>query len=194
MSARLLRRGLPHSNPAKAVHRSGVICRLVELPSRDPRAHRARRHAAITLRRGVDADYEYLWRLHVRTMRGYVEHTFGPWDEGWQRQYFAQHVRPSDVDIVEIDGKRAGVLVVTRSPTEYYVNAIAIEPRWQNRGIGSKLLTSIVEEANAAGVSVGLRVMKVNPARRLYERLGFRVVDETPTHFAMRRIAGSEGD
>jgi ribosomal protein S18 acetylase RimI-like enzyme len=32
---------------------------------------------------------------------------------------------------------------------------------------------------------VTLQVLKVNPARRLYERLGFRVTGETPTHFLM---------
>ncbi len=31
-----------------------------------------------------------------------------------------------------------------------------------------------------------LSVLKVNPARRLYERLGFRVIDEIKHHFRMK--------
>jgi ribosomal protein S18 acetylase RimI-like enzyme len=30
-----------------------------------------------------------------------------------------------------------------------------------------------------------LTILKVNPARRLYERLGFTVVGETETHFRL---------
>lgn len=30
-------------------------------------------------------------------------------------------------------------------------------------------------------------VMKVNPARELYERLGFEIVEETATHYRMER-------
>ena len=37
------------------------------------------------------------------------------------------------------------------------------------------------------GAPIGclLRVLRVNPARRLYERLGFEVTGESPTHFEM---------
>ena len=34
---------------------------------------------------------------------------------------------------------------------------------------------------------VELQVLKVNPARRLYGRLGFQVTGETETHYLMQR-------
>jgi hypothetical protein len=37
-----------------------------------------------------------------------------------------------------------------------------------------------------AAVPTVLQVLKVNPARQLYERLGFRRVGETATHFKMQ--------
>lgn len=41
------------------------------------------------------------------------------------------------------------------------------------------------EEAAATQRPLGLQVMKGNPARRLYERLGFRQAGESDTHYAM---------
>jgi ribosomal protein S18 acetylase RimI-like enzyme len=46
-------------------------------------------------------------------------------------------------------------------------------PEFRNRGIGGRLLRDLQEEAASAGKRVGIHVEKQNPARRLYERLGF---------------------
>jgi hypothetical protein len=37
---------------------------------------------------------------------------------------------------------------------------------------------------------LGLRVLRNNPAHRLYERLGFRVMEETETHIYMEALPG----
>ncbi|HJQ97663.1 MAG TPA: hypothetical protein VJ826_05065, partial [Candidatus Polarisedimenticolaceae bacterium] len=44
---------------------------------------------------------------------------------------------------------------------------------------------SLLKEAAQRGVRVRLQVLHQNPARRLYERLGFHAVSETPTHVEM---------
>ena len=43
------------------------------------------------------------------------------------------------------------------------------------------------EQADAAHLPLELQVLKVNPAKGLYERLGLAVIDETKTHYLMRR-------
>ncbi len=48
-------------------------------------------------------------------------------------------------------------------------------------------MKQLLASADSRGVPVRLRVLKVNPARRLWERLGFRVARETETHYEMRR-------
>lgn len=40
--------------------------------------------------------------------------------------------------------------------------------------------------ASARGLPTRLQVLKVNPARSLYERLGFELVEETQTHYVMQ--------
>ena len=59
---------------------------------------------------------------------------------------------------------------------------IYILPEHQSRGIGTHLVSELLAGARAAGLAVRLRVLKGNPARRLYEKLGFTVTREIETH------------
>ena len=75
----------------------------------------------------------------------------------------------------------------------YYIAEIDVDPDWRNRGIGGALLDYAEAEARAAGYTVmSLTTTTINPARRLYERHGFRVV-ETKTDAAYERYTGIQG-
>ena len=55
--------------------------------------------------------------------------------------------------------------------------SIALLPEWRGRGIGSRLLIRLLEMAKEMGITaISLSVSEGNPARRLYERAGFRVI------------------
>ena len=69
---------------------------------------------------------------------------------------------------------------------EVFLRFIEVLPEYQNQGVGTALIKSILDEAHPTGQPVGLQVLKVNPARSLYERLGFLTTGETATHYMMR--------
>lgn len=50
------------------------------------------------------------------------------------------------------------------------------------------MIQVLLQEAFDQYLPVRLRVLKVNPARRLYERLGFKVVEEADTHYLMEAV------
>jgi ribosomal protein S18 acetylase RimI-like enzyme len=54
--------------------------------------------------------------------------------------------------------------------------AIAVLPEYVGKGVGTQLLSYILETAREEYSSVVLSVRATNPARRLYERMGFVVV------------------
>jgi GNAT superfamily N-acetyltransferase len=57
--------------------------------------------------------------------------------------------------------------------------AIAVVPSKRGHGIGDELLQALIAKAKDAGYErLSLSVEPGNPARKLYERHGFRVVDE----------------
>jgi GNAT superfamily N-acetyltransferase len=95
-----------------------------------------------------------------------------------------------DADFLAIEhrgGEPAGRLYLDRSGEEDLVVDIALFPAFRGGGIGTVLLTAILDEATARARAVALHVAHHNPAaRRLYERLGFVPVTSSPSHLLMR--------
>ena len=137
-----------------------------------------------TLREANEGDYGFLYDLHRAAMKNYVDQTWG-WDEAFQQRMFRESFDPRPLRIVQVAGQDAGVIWVERRPAEIFLSLIEIHPIYQGRGIGTAVVGDIFSEARDAGLPVTLRVLKVNPARKLYERLGFVVVGEIPTHYLM---------
>ena len=62
---------------------------------------------------------------------------------------------------------------------------IAILPEFRGAGAGTRLLKALQEEAAAGGKSLSIHVEGFNPAMRLYERLGFRAVEDRDPYVFM---------
>lgn len=140
------------------------------------------------LRQATEADYDFLYRLHVVAMKDLVAQIWG-WDDAWQERYFAAHFDAASSRIVVIDGGDAGVVAVVWGEGDAFLANIEVLPEYQGRGLGTALVRHVIAEADARGLPVHLQVLKINPARRLYERLGFVATGETETHDLMLRPA-----
>lgn len=139
-----------------------------------------------SLRPATLKDKEFLRSLHRETLREYVEQTWG-WDEEWQRKRFDERFDPADMRIIVVEGDDVGMLKVGREEDRIFLENILIAPSHQRRGIGTQLIQSLMEEADERGVPLRLQVLKVNPARRLYERLGFREIGTSEMDVHMER-------
>ena len=65
---------------------------------------------------------------------------------------------------------------------------IALRPAYRNQGIGSRLITQISDYYTKQGIrALSLSIDKLNPAKRLYSRMGFVVVDENSNDFVMQK-------
>jgi ribosomal protein S18 acetylase RimI-like enzyme len=89
------------------------------------------------------------------------------------------------VSVVVVAGNAVGLLRLDRRKDELFLASVELAPEAQRRGLGAEIVRSVLEEAAQRGVPVRLQVLRHNPARRLYERLGFHVVGETATHIEM---------
>jgi ribosomal protein S18 acetylase RimI-like enzyme len=138
------------------------------------------------LRPATDRDYELLWTIQRIAIGPYVDATWGS-DEAFQRRYFDEHFDPRRHQVVVVDGADAGFLSFERRGDHVYLGNVALLPAYQRRGIGAAIVQHVIEQANAAGLPVRLQVLRSNPARRFYERLGFESCGETATHFQLIR-------
>lgn len=138
------------------------------------------------LRDATRADADLCFRIKKQAFGEYVDEVWG-WDEGLQRRLHDRDYDEAVVKVVQVDGKDIGYLVVTDDGTSVWVGQIYILPLFQNRGFGTRLVRDVIRGADAVGKSVKLQVLKINPARNLYERLGFVVTGTNGPHHVMER-------
>jgi len=71
--------------------------------------------------------------------------------------------------------------------------SVAVVPDCRGQGIGKRLLSALLDAAAERYEAVSLSVQADNPALRLYQRLGFEVVEDGGTWFTLRkRLTRSE--
>lgn len=141
-----------------------------------------------SLREVTAGDFAFLRELHRTTMRETVEAMWG-WDEADQEARFREKFAPGTGRIIVVDGRDVGFLHTVHGEDEVFLAEIQLSPPLQGRGLGTRLIRDLLEKADEAGHPVVLSVLKTNPARRLYDRLGFRVVAEDGERFFMERTA-----
>jgi [ribosomal protein S18]-alanine N-acetyltransferase len=69
---------------------------------------------------------------------------------------------------------------------EAHVTTFAVMPDWRERGIGARLLMAVLRLAEDIGASVATLEVRLSnvPARRLYEKFGFRPVGIRPRYYS----------
>jgi ribosomal protein S18 acetylase RimI-like enzyme len=141
----------------------------------------------MNLRATKPEDFDFLYCLHRAAIKDYVAQIWG-WDEAWQEERFRQQFNPSAYQIIISQDQDVGMLSVRETPSEIFLSNIEVLPEFQGQGIGSSAIRLVLEDAERRGKPVMLQVLKINPARRLYERLGFWVIGETATHYLMKAV------
>ena len=96
----------------------------------------------------------------------------------------------ASASIILHDGQPVGMLKVDRTAQPWRLIQILLASEAQGRGMGTALLCPLIAEAESSRATVALSVLKGNPAKRLYDRLGFETVGEEPHAWTMRRTPG----
>jgi ribosomal protein S18 acetylase RimI-like enzyme len=121
-----------------------------------------------------------------------------PWDDAQkesflrmqfeaQDRWYREQMPDASFEVVLVDGEPAGRLYVDRREDEIRIVDIALLPEHRGRGIGTLLLGELLSEADAAGKSVTIHVERLNPALRLYARLGFSVAEDKGIYLFLER-------
>jgi len=106
-----------------------------------------------------------------------------------QTDWYRDHYADASFDVVLVDGEPAGRLYVHRGDREIRIVDIALLPEHRGSGIGTSLLHDLLAEADALGKSVTIHVERLNPALRLYERLGFALAEDKGVYLFLERPA-----
>jgi len=138
----------------------------------------------IGFRPAAENDVDFLYALHVATMKAYVDKIWG-WDDVFQESVFRKNYVPANIQIITLADTDIGMLSVEERVEDVFLGAIEIHPTYQQQGLGTTIIQHIINDAARKMKPVRLQVLKVNPAKKLYDRLGFSVIEDTKTHYIM---------
>jgi ribosomal protein S18 acetylase RimI-like enzyme len=172
-----------------------------EKNSKAPAGYNAEQPMPVSLRPCRVDDQDFLLRLYAGTRQQEIA-AFG-WPEAQQQaflrmqftaqqRWYEQMYAEADHRIVEQDGAPIGRLMVHRQPAAVLLVDIALLPEHRGQGIGSALIRQLIERCDQEKLPLRLRVLKGNPALRLYERLGFARTGEDQMYVRMERSAGEK--
>jgi ribosomal protein S18 acetylase RimI-like enzyme len=156
------------------------------------------------------SDEPFLWEMLYQSL--YVPPGKEPFPrEVVKRPYIARYVggwgRAHDPGFVaedEVTGRPVGAVWMrlfagaekgfAHLDDETPETGIALLPGYRGRGVGTALLGRLIEAARPSYPALALSVSAHNPAKRLYERLGFEVVEvREDDHPVMRLALGGRG-
>jgi ribosomal protein S18 acetylase RimI-like enzyme len=139
----------------------------------------------LALRRATVDDADFAFQVLKETMREYVVATWGTWREEQSRRETVEQVSSGRTEVIELNQVPIGVQLVERPGTHVQLVQLYIAKEFQRRGLGTQLVRRLFVEARELNLPIRLRVLAVNPAKALYERLGFMVVQATPERLFM---------
>lgn len=147
-----------------------------------------RQIASLELRPIAPEDHDVLAEIYASTRRdelapiidwtpdqkeGFLRHQFE-----LQHRFYQEHFKQTAFDLLLRDGRVLGRLYVDRRGDEIRIVDIALLPEFRGQGLGARILRELLDEAAQRRVPVRIHVERENPAIRLYQRLGFREVED----------------
>ncbi|MFH1053725.1 MAG: GNAT family N-acetyltransferase [Candidatus Woesearchaeota archaeon] len=119
-------------------------------------------------------DFDWCYNLSEENMKPFVEKHWGKWDP----KLFTDNYETERSKIILVDGKKAGFYEIEIRNNLGIIHGIQILPKFRGKGIGIKIMDLIENEFRNKNVTVSrLRVFIDNPARKLYERFGYKHVN-----------------
>jgi GNAT superfamily N-acetyltransferase len=143
------------------------------------------RNIKVTQRLATDADTEFARKVHHAAYHDVIVRQFGNFDEKMQDDFFAKSWKPGIDEILMSEDSEAGYCSIERSENAIIFHELVLLPEYQGKGIGSKVLQEVMEEAKTKNIPIKLEVLKENQAQHLYRKLGFKDTGSTDTHIEM---------
>ena len=172
-----------------------------EAPSRFAAFAAARLGAAgLTLRPAVDSDLATIAAIYATVREDELRQA--PWtaeqkkaftdsQSRQQESHYALHYPNAERLLIGREGATIGRLYVDTTKAEVRLMEIALLPAHRNQGIGTRIVGEFLRYADALALPTSLHVEPFNPAKRMYERMGFKVQETRGLYeFMVRPVPG----
>ena len=140
---------------------------------------------AFELRPSASSDIGFCWPIYRDSMKPLTEE-ISQWNETAQQKIVEQAVSHAGTSIMRAEKADVGWLQVEETKNVVMLRQIFVLPAMRNRGLGTSFLNWMKERADRKRKDLTLDVMNNNPARHLYDRLGFKIVTTANSKITMR--------
>ncbi|MDT8912937.1 GNAT family N-acetyltransferase [Amycolatopsis sp. PS_44_ISF1] len=129
-------------------------------------------------RQAVPGDAEWLADLKAAAMRPDLER-LGYWDASWARARFLTSFVPANTQVIVHDGVDAGCIAIRTEPDAWWLEHFYLASSVQGHGVGGSVLAATLARCGPDR-PIRLSMNRGSRVRPLYERHGFRHVDNDP--------------
>ena len=141
---------------------------------------------SVTLRPANAEDYSFLRDVYATTRA--EEMKIVPWDDAQksvfidmqfaaQQQHYSKHYPEAEHQIILLDGLPVGRIYVDRRSDEIRILDVTVLPEYRGVGVGTPLIKQIMREGAETNKPVRIHVDNFTPAIGIFERLGFKSVE-----------------
>jgi ribosomal protein S18 acetylase RimI-like enzyme len=127
----------------------------------------------LTLRAARIGDYDFALALYLESVRPLLQ-ALGRWDEERILSRFADGFKLEQIKVLRRAGGDIGWMQVSETEEEMHLDQLHLIDGARNQKIGSHLIRMLQDQAKAVDKRLALNVIRGNPAKALYERLGFQ--------------------
>ena len=131
---------------------------------------------------------EELVRIRIAAMRDSLTKV-GRFDPDRARERFVSGFNPQYTRFINVSGLRVGFVVVKPEASGLKLDHLYIEPEYQGRGIGSKVLQKIFATADQLGLTISVTALRDSESNSFYQKHGFVFQDETERDINYIRMA-----
>lgn len=124
-------------------------------------------------------DKPAFWKLYKRCYEPTIRRQFGGWDDAEHYNRFNRIWQAGKLLAIQLDDLQIGCLEFADYPDRHELIEIQIDPDYQNQGIATQLIQWLITRAQQANKPLYLDVFIASPALRLYQRLGFKIMESS---------------
>ncbi len=120
---------------------------------------------SITFTQATANDFEYFYALRKRTMYEHFINAGKGWDDKEERGNHTNSFNSETLRFIYLGGKRIGCIDVAPKGSNLRISLFCIEPQLQNKGVGTQVLQTVINEAKQNDKALVLDVLKVNQSK-----------------------------
>ena len=139
-------------------------------------------------RRGMPSDLSFIYRSEKRYVEEIESDHLIAWQGSIERHLDQWVANLPRTTIAQSQGIRLGYLFWEREGERAVLASVNVDPSHRRRGVATGLMKRFEDDARTAGCSVAeLGFVSLNPARHLYETLGYRATGAVGRYVRMTK-------